>query len=83
MPPADSASQKLDRNISSFVIFKTDDNEVFKKKAKTSSGHNGLSTKMINYVHHSYLFSWQNILIIVLTVHIFQMLVKLQKLSLF
>ena len=51
MPPAGSASQKLDRNISSFVIFKTDEHEVFKVlgalKTKTSSGHDGLSTIII------------------------------------
>ena len=51
MPLVGSASQKLDRNISSFVIFKTDEHEVLKVigalKTKTSSGHDGLSTKMI------------------------------------
>ena len=51
MPLVGSASQKIDRNLSRFVIFKTDEHEVFKVigalKTKTSSGHDGLSTKMI------------------------------------
>ena len=51
LPLASSASQKLDRNISSFIIFKTDQHEVFKVlgdlKTKNSSGHDGFSTKMI------------------------------------
>ena len=51
MPFAGSASQKIDRNISSFVIFEKDEHEVFKVigalKTKTSTGHDGLSTKLI------------------------------------
>ena len=53
LSPAGSASQNLDGNISSFVIFKTDEHEVFKVigalKTKTSSGHDDLSTKMIKF----------------------------------
>ena len=49
--PAGTTSQKFDRNISSFVIFKTDEHEVFKVigalKTKTSSGHDSLSIEMI------------------------------------